>query len=223
MKIDTASLVVHRDTDSFITQISDNLSKLSAVFTFDRELFVSKVYERALRGSVKESLKIQQGHLDFVKESLKIQQGHLDFVKESLKRSKAIDRELESDRLRLKTEYKVLLLGSSSSGKERMVKEMKILHQNGYTTEELISYRLAVYKNVIDSIKSLIEAMRQFEIELEDEADRKLRDLLMGYTVDTDKPLGKMIGDAISSIWNDPCVSKVRENPSAFYMMDEAP
>ena len=209
MKIDTASLVVHRDTDSFITQISDNLSKLSAVFTFDRELFVSKVYERALRGSVKESLKIQQGHLDF--------------VKESLKRSKAIDRELESDRLRLKTEYKVLLLGSSSSGKERMVKEMKILHQNGYTTEELISYRLAVYKNVIDSIKSLIEAMRQFEIELEDEADRKLRDLLMGYTVDTDKPLGKMIGDAISSIWNDPCVSKVRENPSAFYMMDEAP
>ena len=207
MEIDTASLVVHRDTDSFITRMTDNLSNLSAVFTFDRELFVSKVYERALRGSVKESLRIQQGD------------------PKARKRSQAIDRELESDSRRLRRECKLLLLGDDSSA-EQLVKQIKIIHQNGYTREELMMYRLTIYKNVIDSIKSLILAMRQFEIEPENEANRKLCDLLMDFTVDPDpdKPLGETIGDAISSIWNDPYVPRVKENPSVFYnMMDSAP
>ena len=44
---------------------------------------------------------------------------------------------------------------------------MKIIHQNGYTIEELAMYRLTIYKNVIDCAKSLIGAMRQFDIEPE--------------------------------------------------------
>lgn len=35
---------------------------------------------------------------------------------------------------------------------------MKIIHQNGYTTEELFSWRPTVYKNVIHSIKTLVTA-----------------------------------------------------------------
>lgn len=205
MEIDTASLVVHRDTDSFITQMTDNLSKLSAVFTFDHELFVSKVYERALRGSVKKSLKIQQEYPD------------------PRKRSQAIDYELWNDKLRSRKECKVLLFGDESSGKDQLVNQMKIAYQDGYTIEYLITYRLTIYKNVIDSIKCVIEAMWQFEIELENEANRKLCDLLMNYTVDSDSPLGETIGDAISSIWNDPCIPKVMKHSSAFYMMDSAP
>jgi len=46
---DTASLVVHRDADSVVTSSSISSSQLAVKFDFDRELFVTKVYERWIR------------------------------------------------------------------------------------------------------------------------------------------------------------------------------
>jgi guanine nucleotide-binding protein G(i) subunit alpha len=38
-------------------------------------------------------------------------------------------------------EVKLLLLGSAECGKSTVLKQMKIIHQNGYSKEELLSYR----------------------------------------------------------------------------------
>lgn len=54
---DSASLVVHRDTSSIRTWYTDTKSKLSRCFYFDGELFATDVYVRAVRGSVKESIR----------------------------------------------------------------------------------------------------------------------------------------------------------------------
>jgi guanine nucleotide-binding protein G(i) subunit alpha len=207
VKIDSASLFVHRDTASLVSQWTDNLSKLSAVFSFDRELFVSKVYERVLRGSVKEALRRQQGDT------------------QARMRSQAIDRCLEVDSRQLRRECKVLLLGSGESGKDEIVKQWKMLHQNGDTAEELALYRLTIYKNVIDCAKALISAMKQFEIHPEQELNRAYCEFLLDYSVDPDpnKPLGTKVGEAISSIWQDPCIPKILEHQSEFYIMDSAP
>ena len=43
-------------------------------------------------------------------------------------------------------DVKVLLLGSGESGKSTIVKQMKILHSDGYTQDELEEYRPFVYK-----------------------------------------------------------------------------
>jgi hypothetical protein len=40
-------------------------------------------------------------------------------------------------------EVKLLLLGSAECGKSTVLKQMKIIHQNGYSREELLSYRKA--------------------------------------------------------------------------------
>ena len=102
---------------------------------------------------------------------------------------------------------------------------MKIIHQNGYTMEELAMYRLTIYKNVIDCAKSLIGAMRQFDIEPEDAGNEDYCEYLMEYVVDPDpeKPLDMKVGQAVSSLWRDPCVQKVLEHSSEFYLMDSAP
>jgi hypothetical protein len=207
VEIDSASLFVHRDTASLISQWTDNLSKLSAVFSFDRELFVSKVYERVLRGSVKEALRRQQGDT------------------QARVRSQAIDRGLEVDSRQLRRECKVLLLGSDESGKNEIVKQWKIVHQNGYTAEELALYRLTIYQNVVDCAKALIGAMKEFEIHPEQELNRAYCEFLLDYSVepDADKPLGTKVGEAISSIWQDPCIPKILERQSEFYLMDSAP
>lgn len=117
------------------------------------------------------------------------------------------------------------MAGSGESGKSTIVKQMKIIHQNGYTMEELAMYRLTIYKNVIDCAKALIGAMRQFEITPEDQGNLSNSDYLMDYTVDPDpeKPLEHRVGDAISQLWKDPCIAKVLEHSSEFYLMDSAP
>ena len=49
---------------------------------------------------------------------------------------------------------------------------MKIIHQNGYSVEELAMYRLTIYKNLVDCAKALVMALRQFGIEPDTEVNQ---------------------------------------------------
>lgn len=42
---------------------------------------------------------------------------------------------------------------------------MKIIHQNGYTPDELAVFRLVVYKNLVDSAKDVILAMKKVGVD----------------------------------------------------------
>jgi guanine nucleotide-binding protein G(i) subunit alpha len=44
---------------------------------------------------------------------------------------------------------------------------MKIIHQNGYSSDELMLYRLTVLKNLLDSAQALVLALRKFMLEPE--------------------------------------------------------
>lgn len=101
---------------------------------------------------------------------------------------------------------------------------MKIIHQNGYSVDELALYRHTIYKNVIDCAKALIGAMRQFEIEPETAGNAAHCEYIMEYTVDPDpnSPLDQKVGEAITAIWKDPCIPKVWDHSSEFYLMDSA-
>ncbi|KAI2790746.1 Guanine nucleotide-binding protein alpha-3 subunit [Penicillium oxalicum] len=144
---------------------------------------------------------------------------------EQKKRSQMIDRRLEEDQRRLRRECKILLLGSGESGKSTIVKQMKIIHQNGYTVEELALYRLTVYKNLIDCAKALIDAYHHFQLEPSSQKVKDYMAVLEEYQVDTDPntPLDGSIGDAVTYLWNDPCTSTVLERQNEFYLMDSAP
>jgi guanine nucleotide-binding protein G(i) subunit alpha len=48
-QVDSVSLLVQRDNASFSSKMTDNLSKISRVFEFDRDVFSTNVYERAFR------------------------------------------------------------------------------------------------------------------------------------------------------------------------------
>lgn len=218
MEADTASLFVHRDSDSFMTQMTDRLSKLSVEFTFDWELFITKVYERALRGSVKESIRTLTVDLEAKKYTKTPKLGY-----EAIKRSQALDRRIEEDSRRLRRECKILVLGIADE-KDQIIKQMKIVYGNGYSEDELKLYRLTVYKNLMESVKSLISAMQQFQIEPERVENKAMCRMLMEYDVPVDRDvlIDKTIGHAISSVWTDPCIPKVMEHASEFYLMDGA-
>lgn len=65
--------------------------------------------------------------------------------------------------------YKLfLVLGAGESGKSTIVKQMKIIHETGYSKEECEQYRPVVYSNTIQSLMAIIRAMGQLRIPFAD-------------------------------------------------------
>ena len=55
--------------------------------------------------------------------------------------------------------------GSGESGKSTIVKQMKIIHQNGYSRDELIAFRPLIWKNLLESARDVVQALRKFNLE----------------------------------------------------------
>ncbi|CAJ0885844.1 10414_t:CDS:2 [Entrophospora sp. SA101] len=145
--------------------------------------------------------------------------------KELKARSNKIDKQIEEDSRRFKKECKILLLGSGESGKSTIVKQMKIIHQNGYTKEELAHYRITVYKNLMDSAQAIVYAMKKFQLEPRKSINRVYAEKILEYYVESDPnfQLNPEIVEAIDSVWNDPIISEVLDKQNLFYLMDSAP
>lgn len=104
-------------------------------------------------------------------------------VIEQARVSAIIDRDLaiERDEFRLK----ILLLGTGESGKSTILKQMRyvcatishicthfcrILHSTGFTHSERLQKRLAVYENMIFSMEILCTAMKELNIEYQQQS-----------------------------------------------------
>lgn len=61
-----------------------------------------------------------------------------------------------------------MLIGAGESGKSTIVKQMKIIHETGYSQEECEQYRPVVYSNTIQSLMAIIRAMGQLRIDFAD-------------------------------------------------------
>ncbi|CAO3687377.1 unnamed protein product [Umbelopsis vinacea] len=146
--------------------------------------------------------------------------------RESRQRSYEIDKQLEEDNKRLRQECKLLLLGSGESGKSTIVKQMKIIHQDGYSTDELLSWRLCVYKNLIESAKDLITATEKIQVQFENPHNKQHALVIQDYPTPTDPKhiLSPEIVVSIESIWHDPIIKNVMDRGGGeFYIMDSAP
>ncbi|POW19528.1 hypothetical protein PSHT_04523, partial [Puccinia striiformis] len=124
-------------------------------------------------------------------------------------RSYAIDRQIEEDAKKFKRECKILLLGSGESGKSTIVKQMKIIHQNGYTREELLLFKLTIYKNVIDSAQAVVVAMRKLKLDPVEDINQSYSDKILDYRLDFNQfggGLNPEIVRSIESLWHDPII-----------------
>jgi hypothetical protein len=59
---------------------------------------------------------------------------------------------------------KMLMSGAGESGKSTVIKQMKIIHQGGFSQEELSDFRPQIYRNVQDSMLQILETMEPTEL-----------------------------------------------------------
>ena len=143
--------------------------------------------------------------------------------KERRKRNKEINRQLERERSLLKNEVKLLLLGAGESGKSTILKQMRLIHDNGYWDEERESYREIIFSNTLQSIKVICEALDRLEIPYGDEKTRLLGQLIR------DSPLQLEPGETPSELlrtvkilWNDNGVQECYRRSREFQLNDSA-
>lgn len=139
--------------------------------------------------------------------------------------SAAIERDIKRDREKQRSEVKMLLLGAGESGKSTILKQMKLIHEGGYSTSELRAFRQIIFSNLIQSMKALLIGLDKLQWQLENpENDRYAR--IIGALPDqvgsNEVPSGKVF-DALRVLWKDGAVQKVQYRAgSAFYLNDSA-
>jgi len=149
--------------------------------------------------------------------------------KEAAERSRKIDRELALDGEKASREVKLLLLGAGESGKSTIVKQMKIIHDIGYSGEECLQYQPVVYSNTIQSLMAIIRAMGQLRIDFRDpsRADDARQFFAMASAPGEDGKLSYELGMIMKRLWADngvqACFLRSREyqlNDSAAYYLN---
>ncbi|XP_011661817.1 guanine nucleotide-binding protein G(o) subunit alpha isoform X1 [Strongylocentrotus purpuratus] len=149
--------------------------------------------------------------------------------RESQERSKQIDKNLKEDGLQAARDVKLLLLGAGESGKSTIVKQMKIIHEEGFTAEDSKVYRPVVYSNLLQSMVSMLRAREKFETpfgEEEREEDAQLVYDTVSKLQDS-APYSPSLTAAIQRLWTDSGLleifNRAREyqlNDSAKYFLD---
>ncbi|KAL3471430.1 G-protein alpha subunit-domain-containing protein [Aspergillus californicus] len=204
MNQDSASMIVHRDADSIATRITDNLSKLSLSFTFDRDVFASRPYERFIRRFTKDSLRIPQPPGPDIQQTRNIQVKNVP----------------------LQHGPRLLMFCAEGNTTDQVLHGMKYFNQEDMTTSILGSslQRPAVYRYVITNAKAMVLAVQETGTEFEEECNLDNRDMLLSYADDLvpDMPLDVRVGGAIRSIWQDPGMSRVVMAPQEFDLMKSA-
>lgn len=138
--------------------------------------------------------------------------------------SKQIDDELAYEMAHRKSEVKLLLLGAGESGKSTFVKQMKIIHDNGFTRDECKQYRPVVYSNTIQSLAAIIKGMDVLGINFANPARRDDAMLLFGITArhaDTE-PFSPGLLASMRRLWTDQGVQLCFKRSSEYQLNDSA-
>lgn len=113
--------------------------------------------------------------------------------------------------------------GAGESGKSTIIKQMRIMHSNGFQEDEKLQTRAVIYANVIVACKVLLEIMENQKIDFDHDSTRPHADLLGELNADVDaegafKDDG--IKEALRIFWKDGGVQKAVGKGHEFALND---
>ncbi|XP_061905301.1 guanine nucleotide-binding protein G(i) subunit alpha-2-like isoform X2 [Entelurus aequoreus] len=150
--------------------------------------------------------------------------------KAAAERSKMIDKNLREDGEKAAREVKLLLLGAGESGKSTIVKQMKIIHEDGYSEDECKQYCAVVYSNTIQSIMAIVKAMVSLNIDYSSSGrlDDAQQLFALSAAAEEQGIFPDDLANVIKRLWADggiqSCFARSREyqlNDSAAYYLND--
>ena len=137
-----------------------------------------------------------------------------------------IDKEIMKAKKHARLELKVLLLGSTDSGKSTFVRQMRIIHNSRELDSESQMYTKYVYINIIVDIQSIIKAMDKLNIKYSNEQNVENASFLSQIYVDYNPrhltQLNKELVSAIKQLWFDSGVQKCNNRLIEHHLSDSS-
>ncbi|SCU99463.1 LADA_0H19922g1_1 [Lachancea dasiensis] len=90
-----------------------------------------------------------------------------DLFLQNKRANDVIERSLQQQKHKENKEIKLLLLGTGESGKSTVLKQLKLLHQGGFSNQERLQYTQVIWADAIQSMKILIIQARKLRIPLD--------------------------------------------------------
>ncbi|KAL6268841.1 guanine nucleotide-binding protein G(s) subunit alpha [Pogonomyrmex barbatus] len=145
-----------------------------------------------------------------------------DDSKNQKRRSDAITRQLQKDKQVYRATHRLLLLGAGESGKSTIVKQMRILHVNGFSEAEKRQKIEDIKKNIRDAILTITSAMTTLTppVTLEDPSNQSKVDYILEVSSSPDFDYPPEFYEIVETLWKDRGVQQSFERSNEYQLID---
>lgn len=142
----------------------------------------------------------------------------------------AIEAQIRQDRDDAEHEVKLLLLGAGESGKSTIVKQMKIIHKDGFSLEERVKYKTFVLRNIAQCTSQLVEGVHRLGLPWNGQLAELQEELFPRSEMEEadEHSLTPERFELIAQLWDHPSLreawdrrSEIQVNDSAAYFMNK--
>ncbi|XP_023942884.2 guanine nucleotide-binding protein G(f) subunit alpha [Bicyclus anynana] len=136
--------------------------------------------------------------------------------------SKQIDREIKHWIRSYNEAIKLLLLGTGESGKTTILKQMKILHVQGFTATERSEKVLHIRQNTHESIYEIVRNMSPLSIALQNPKNIRSQQYILKIGADGPTEYTEDYFDHIRTLWKDPGIRECFKRSNEYQLIDSA-
>lgn len=133
-----------------------------------------------------------------------------------------IEKQLQRDKRNARRELKLLLLGTGESGKSTFIKQMRIIHGNGYSEDDKRQHIRLVYQNVFMAMQSMIRAMDTLEIPYGDASSEDKANVVRAIDYENISSFEEPYVTYIADLWRDPGIQEAYDRRREYQLTDSA-
>ncbi|XP_065135715.1 guanine nucleotide-binding protein G(s) subunit alpha isoform X2 [Paramisgurnus dabryanus] len=167
---------------------------------------------------------VESGHLDIsdlqLREQRRVEERAR--IKAENKRSRNIDKNLKAEKREYKQTHRLLLLGAGESGKSTIVKQMRILHVNGFNAEEKKQKIQDIKNNIKEAIETILSAMSTLAppVQLACPANQFRSDYILHLANQKDFEFTSEFYEHTKILWQDDGVRACFERSNEYQLID---
>ncbi|KAI7886740.1 guanine nucleotide binding protein, alpha subunit [Lichtheimia hyalospora FSU 10163] len=144
-------------------------------------------------------------------------------AQEDKARNEEIENQIKRDKLNLRNEVKMLLLGAGESGKSTILKQMKLIHDDGYSLDEREAFKEIIFSNTVQSMRVILEAMDEMGVALDNPENGHHATVIMEMPAQIERDaLPPEVTQAVRGLWKDSNLQSVFERSREYQLNDSA-
>ncbi|CUT99666.1 guanine nucleotide binding protein Gs subunit [Echinococcus multilocularis] len=136
--------------------------------------------------------------------------------------NKQIDKLIEKEKRNFRSTHRLLLLGAGESGKSTIVKQMRILHIDGFSDVEKKEKIVDIRKNLRDAICSIVGAMPNLKppVVLKNPENTPIRNYMLEEASKNDFDFPPIFFSHCRQLWGDAGVQEAFERSNEYQLID---